>query len=181
MTLPSDCQIETATASDAEAIRAIYRPYVENSAISFEEELPSITEIQKRMQGEGGRYPWLIARDANRQILGYAYASQYRSRAAYRWSVETSVYVLKGMQRKGIARTLYEHLFKELRQRGFVHAIAVIAVPNPPSIEFHEAFGFKRLCRFPQAGFKLGQWVDVEWWWLPLRTPEANPRSPQGF
>lgn len=161
---------------DVAAILEIYRPYVENSAISFEDPCPSEAELKSRIAHTTARYPWFVAEIADR-LVGYAYATQYRARAAYQWSVETSVYLHSDFAGLGIAHTLYEQLMLELRRRGFLVAYAVVSLPNDASVEFHERFGFAKLATFPRAGFKNGAWHDAGWWRYDI-APAFTPPDP---
>lgn len=171
--------IRAATSGDATAIRDIYAPLVRDTTISFEAEPPDTDEILRRMASGAPRLPWLVA-ETECGIAGYAYATPFRGRQAYQWSVETSVYLAPPGRRRGIGRSLYQQLIAELRGLGYVRAYAGIALPNQPSIRLHEAIGFTPIGVFPAAGYKNGRWVDVGWWALALRSlpppPLAWPR-----
>jgi L-amino acid N-acyltransferase YncA len=166
-----DVRVRLATQEDAAAIRAIYAPYVEGSAISFEEDVPSVEEMAGRM--ESG-YPWVVA-EPDGAVVGYAYGSVHRARPAYRWSVEVSAYVHQDWHGRGIGRLLYAELFERLREGGFVTAFAGIALPNEASVRFHESMGFEPIGVFRNIGFKLGRWHDVGWWQRPLRELPEEP------
>jgi L-amino acid N-acyltransferase YncA len=170
-------KIHSATADDASAIRAIYAPIVESTAISFELVPPSVEEMGKRIMSTMERYPWLVATDDGR-LHGYAYATSFRVRPAYQWSVEVSAYVAEASRGRGIGRSLYDALLPELAERGFVSAFAGIALPNDASIALHEACGFMKVGIFHRAGHKLGAWHDVGWWERALREPDEVPRAP---
>ena len=159
--------IRVATADDADAILDIYRPSIEESVTSFETEVPSVEAMRARIENCLLRYPWLVCED-QQGVCGYAYAGEHHSRAAYRWTVNVSVYIAERSQRQGIARRLYEALFSILDKQGIRTVIAGISVPNPTSHAFHEALGFKKAGVFPAVGYKLGQWIDVSWWTLKL-------------
>ncbi len=146
----------------------IYRPHVESSAVSFEEEAPSVEEFAARVRGYLAQWAALVAVDGDR-VLGYAYGTRLRERAAYRWSVETTVYVASGAYRRGVGRQLYEALLPRLASAGYCNAYAAIALPNPASERLHEAVGFTRVGNLPRVGFKFGQWHDVAWYYRPLR------------
>jgi L-amino acid N-acyltransferase YncA len=169
-----------ADAGDAAAIRDIYVPIVTDTVISFEAEPPDADEIGRRMTAAPVRLPWLVAETAD-GVAGYAYAGQFRGRAAYRWSVETTVYLRESARGRGIGRRLYEHLLAELRGLGYVSAYAGIALPNEASVGLHEAVGFKPIGVFPAAGYKHGGWVDVGWWVLTLRAPPGTPAPPRAW
>ncbi|MFO1187666.1 MAG: arsinothricin resistance N-acetyltransferase ArsN1 family B [Alphaproteobacteria bacterium] len=169
--------LRLATPADAEAVRAIYAPYVEKTAISFETAVPSGDEMARRIATTLTRYPWLVWDDAGR-IVAYAYAGPYRPRAAYDWSVDVTVYVAGSVQRRGLGRRLYTALFALLVAQGFSRAHAGITLPNPASVALHEAMGFRPVGVHPAVGFKLGSWHDVGWWQRPLATPATPPGAP---
>ncbi len=161
-------QIRTATPADAAALREIYRPYVETTAISFELEVPSIEEFQRRISVAVEGWSWLVAEVDGGQV-GYAYASAHRTREAYRTSVETSAYVREDCQRQGIGSALYTQLLSELRARGFGSAFAGITLPNDASVGFHESLGFELIGVFPRVGRKFGAWHDVAWFYRSIQ------------
>jgi phosphinothricin acetyltransferase len=170
--------IRSATAADADAVLAIYAPIVELTPISFELEVPTVEEMATRISETVLSFPWLVA-ETPKGIAGYAYARPFRPRAAYRWSVETSVYVAESARGAGIARRLYDALLDGLREQGFVTAFAGITLPNPASVRLHEGVGFVQIGIFPSAGYKLGRWHDVGWWHLRLREPAPDPDEPR--
>ncbi|MGH6988050.1 MAG: arsinothricin resistance N-acetyltransferase ArsN1 family B [Caulobacteraceae bacterium] len=169
-------EVRIAEPRDASAIAAIYRPYVEETAISFEETAPDAAEMAKRMAALAKTHPFLVGEAAG-EVLGYAYASRHRERAAYRWSADVTVYVGRDAQRRGLGRTLYGELLAILRAQGFHAAFAGITLPNGASVGLHEAMGFARIATYAEVGFKLGAWRDVGWWRLGLdeRTRPAEP------
>jgi phosphinothricin acetyltransferase len=170
-------KLRDAHPGDAGAVQAIYAPAVASTPISFETEVPTVGEMAERITTTTVRFPWLVA-ELDDEVVGYAYASPFNDRAAYRWSVSTSVYVADGAQRRGVARMLYDALLPRIRTLGYVNAYAGIALPNEASVALHERFGFRRVAVFPAAGFKLGAWHDVGWWWLALvEPPPATPRD----
>ena len=160
--------VRPATEADAPAMLEIYRPYVVGSIISFEQEVPSIKEytarVGKYLAGWGG-----VVAEAKGQLLGYAYGSPHREKAAYKWSVETTVYVAQHAQRRGIGRKLYSTLIPMLADTGYCNAYAGVALPNPASVGLHTAIGFKPIGTFPRVGYKFGEWRDVAWFHLVLR------------
>jgi L-amino acid N-acyltransferase YncA len=168
--------VRAAGAADAEAIAAVYAPYVTDGYASFESSPPSSADYERRMS-ERPRLPWLVAVESG-TVLGFAYASQHRARAAYRWSVDCSVYLSEGARGRGIGRALYSVLLPEVRALGYVSVYAGIALPNAASVGLHESFGFVPVGVYRDVGFKLGQWRDVGWWHLPLREPPADPDEP---
>lgn len=166
--------IRPATPTDAAGCRAIYAPLVKETPVSFESEVPAESEFARRITSAVRDHAWLVC-DTGAGIDGYAYAVRHRSRVAYRWSVEVSVFVAPGQHRRGVGRALYTRLLDELRNRGYFNALAVIALPNPASVSFHESLGFKPAGVFPGAGFKLGRWHDVGWWSLRLHDGTPQP------
>jgi len=170
-------RIRMAQDADAEAIAAIYRPIVEGTAISFETTVPDRDEIARRVSETSQSYPWLVC-DISGEIAGYAYATRHRVRGAYRWSVDTSVYVADTHRRRGVGRGLYESLFAIIAAQGYVNAYAGIALPNPGSVGLHESMGFEKVGVYHNVGYKLGQWHDVGWWQRSLRTHEQSPDEP---
>jgi phosphinothricin acetyltransferase len=168
--------VRDATDDDAAACAAIYAPYVTETAISFEADPPSPTEMGHRIAKAQRAHAWLVLEDDG-EVVGYAYAGPYKERAAYRWSCEVSVYLALGRGRNGGGRTLYEALFDRLRARGFRTAVAGITLPNEPSEHFHRAMGFETVGTWRRIGFKHGRWRDVEWVQRPL-TDDDGPPSP---
>src|SRR3954462_15042682 len=144
--------IRMARESDAAAVAAIYRPWVERTAGSFELEAPAEGEMAARIRASGASAPWLVCEGAD-GVWGYAYASKHRDRAAYQWSVDVAVYVREDRRRNGVGRALYESLFALLRIQGFVAAHAGITQPNEASVALHEAAGFRRIGLYPEVGF----------------------------
>jgi phosphinothricin acetyltransferase len=169
--------IRLATLDDAEQVQAVYAPYC-FTPISFEVEPPSVEEMRGRLAKVLGQYPWLLCEEGG-QILGYAYATQHRQRAAYRWSVDTSVYVRQGRQRRGIGRALYTSLLAVLPLQGYVNAYAGATLPNPASVGLHEAMGFRPIGVYRQVGFKGGAWHDVAWFERPLQARPGEPPAPK--
>lgn len=169
--------IRLATLDDAEQVQAIYAPYC-HTPISFELEPPSAEEMQRRLAKVLGTYPWLVLEE-NGAVLGYVYATQHRERAAYQWSVDTTVYVRQGQQRRGVGRALYTSLLALLPLQGFVNAYAGVALPNPASVGLHEALGFLPVGVYRQVGFKCGAWHDVAWFQRPLQARPAAPGPPR--
>lgn len=170
--------IRPAAATDAASLAAIYRPYVTDTVTSFEQDPPDADEFVRRMLASP-RLPWLVA-EVGDQVVGYAYAAPHRSRAAYRWSVDCSVYLVAGCQRAGWGSRLYTSLFAELRELGYATVFAGITQPNQASVALHERLGFQPVGTYRRVGFKYGGWHDVSWWQLPLVTePAALPADPR--
>jgi L-amino acid N-acyltransferase YncA len=172
-------RIRRALPSDAAAMIEIYRPFVEGSAVSFEEAVPTPEEFGARIESGSQTHPWFAA-ELDGELVGYAYASVHRARASYRWSVEVSVYVAERSRRAGVARALYTELFDQLRGQGFVNAYAGITLPNDPSVRFHAAMGFAPIGVYERIGYKLGKWHDVGWYALRLREDD-QPSTPSLF
>jgi phosphinothricin acetyltransferase len=159
--------VRVAVASDAEAVAAIYAPYVLETVISFEEAPPSAVEMGARMAAALPMYPFLVFEEGDR-VLGYAYGSAHLPRAAYRWSANVSVYTAPDQHRRGIGTALYAELIGILRRQGFHALFAGIALPNAGSVGLHEAMGFAHLGTYREVGFKFGRWHDVGYWRLGL-------------
>lgn len=170
-----------ATAEDANQILEIYAPVVRATSISFEETPPSEAEMRARIEKLTRSHPWIVATDLKSQVVGYAYASPHRERAAYRWSVDVSVYVRDGYRGEGIGTQLYARLIEVLKQQNFFRAFAGISLPNESSIKLHEKVGFRHLGTYKNVGHKFGKWHDVGWWELALRSPELGPTEPIPF
>jgi phosphinothricin acetyltransferase len=169
--------IRTAGAArDAEACAAIYAPYVRDTPISLEQAVPTPAEMAARIQRTSKTHPWLVAENAG-HIIGYAYGSQHRERACYRWATDVAVYVDPQHQRHGAGRTLYETLMRLLAQQGYRTACAGITLPNEASVGLHEACGFRPVGIYRRIGFKLGVWWDVGWWQRTL-APDADDGTP---
>ena len=170
--------IRLANAADAAGVLAIYAPIVRDTAISFELVPPTLSEMQQRIEKTLTEFPWLVA-EAEQNVVGYAYASRHRTRAAYQWSVDVSVYVRADARGRGIARALYRALLRLLEELSYCTALAGIALPNEASVRFHEAMGFRPVGTYRNVGFKLGTWHDVGWWQRPLREYPTNPAPPR--
>ncbi len=151
--------IRTATRDDAGRIAEIYAPYVTDSAISFEETPPDAEEIARRVEAA---HVWLVD-ETDGEIRGYAYGTPWRSRHAYRYTAETTVYVAAEHHGRGVGRRLYEELLDQLATLGFVTAVAGITLPNDKSVEFHRALGFSYVGTFPKVGYKFDTWYDTGW------------------
>lgn len=169
-------------ARDAAACAVVYGPYVRDTVISFEDEAPSEAEMRRRIEATCARYPWLVAEEEGR-VVGYAYASQHRTRAAYRWAVDVAIYLDSGQHRRGIGRALYEALFERLTGQSFRMACAGITLPNPASVALHEKLGFQVVGTYRQIGWKAGHWHDVSWYQRQLisgagHEPPDEPSAP---
>ena len=154
--------IRLATLSDAATLLAIYAPYVENTAINFEYEVPTIEDFATRIEKTLERYPYLVAEEDG-VVLGYAYASTYYARASYDWAVELSVYVSLDARGQGVGTKLYDALEDLLDQMGYVHFLACISLPNEDSIAFHTKRNYQQVAHFPKIGYKFERWHDIVW------------------
>src|SRR5436305_11600961 len=165
-------------ATDAAACAAIYAPFVESTAVSFEERVPSETEFAERIERITRTHPWLVA-EVDGEVVGYAYATPHRDRAAYRWAADVTVYVAEAYRRKSIARALYQALFELLTRQGFHVACGGVTLPNDASVGLHEALGFKPVGVYRRIGWKAGAWHDVAWFQRELTAPsDGKPPEP---
>jgi phosphinothricin acetyltransferase len=172
-------RIRAATPDDAAALAEIYAPFVTGSHISFETEPPDSVEMRSRMEAGGALYPWLVAEAESGEVAGYAYAARFRPREAYRFAVETSVYLRTGAESRGFGIRLYAALLAILEAQRFSQAIAAIALPNDSSVRLHERLGFRRAGIYSQVGYKLGRWWDVGLWQRPLAAAGDPPAELQ--
>lgn len=166
--------LRQATVSDARQLLSIYAPYVTDTTVTFEYDVPSIDNFIFRISSTLQTYPYYVAL-ADGEIVGYTYASPFRTRAAYNWVVETTIYIKQDLRGSGIGTMLYSALEKTLREQGVLTMVACIAYPNPPSIAFHEATGFQKVGHFSKSGYKLGRWVDVVWMEKHIGSHNENP------
>jgi L-amino acid N-acyltransferase YncA len=164
----TDVIVRSASAADAETIARIYNYYIQNTVITFEEEPVSAQVMATRVaEVQGLSLPWLVA-EVDNATVGYAYATKWKARSAYRYTVETTIYLEHGCEGRGIGAALYSGLVSILRQLGIHVAIGGAALPNEASAALHEKLGFEHVATFPQVGFKHGRWVDVAYWQLVL-------------
>ena len=163
--------IRPVSVSDAEELLAIYAPYVENTAVSFEYEVPTAEEFKNRIETISARLPYLAAVDEKGTILGYAYAAPFKTRKAYDWSVEATIYLRSDCRRMGLGKALYGELERRLKEIGILNMNACIAYPTTDedahltfdSPRFHEKMGFAPVGTFHQSGYKFGTWYDMIW------------------
>jgi phosphinothricin acetyltransferase len=174
--MPDGLLIRSATEADAAALADIYRPYVEDTAISFETVAPTAAELAGRVRKVLAGWVWLVA-EMDGACAGYAYGTSHRERAAYRWSVETSVYIGGGFKRRGVGRALYTELLDRLSRLGLCHAFAGITMPNEPSVALHRSLGFEPIGVFRSVGWKHGAWHDVAWLQRRLRDGPPGDRA----
>lgn len=169
-----DIEIRPATTADAARICAIYNPYVEATTITFEEVPVSEAEMAGRIDAvHADGLPWLVlCRDG--EVIGYAYATKWRARPAYRYAVESTVYLAGGASGSGHGERLYRHLLDALRSLGLHTVIGGIAQPNGRSVALHERLGFTKVAHFAEVGFKLDRWVDVAYWQLALSASPSH-------
>lgn len=165
-----------ATAQDAQAILDIYRPYVEQTAITFECTLPTLEEFARRIEGIIEEYPYIVCEE-NGQIIGYAYAHRQMEREAYGWNAELSVYVNKNHLRCGIGKALYGCLLQILPLQGVTNVYGGVTLPNPNSEKLHESFGFQRLGVYHSTGYKCGEWHDVVWFEKQIGPYSSKPQA----
>ena len=184
MEIMNEIKIRSASVNDAEALLKIYSYYVENTAISFEWEVPSLEEFKGRIENTLKKYPYIVAENEETgEILGYAYTSTFKARAAYDWSVESSIYVKKDCRKMGIGRLLLEELERLSKKQGVLNINACIASTDKEdeyltnaSIHFHEKMGYKMVGKFHDSGFKFNRWYDMVWMEKMLGEHTANPK-----
>ncbi|HEY7025185.1 MAG TPA: GNAT family N-acetyltransferase [Candidatus Limnocylindrales bacterium] len=163
--------------TDAARVAEIYRPYVEDSIISFEEVAPSAAAMAQRIAGALELAPWLVAEEEGR-VIGYAYAARHRDRAGYRWSVDLTAYVDSEFRGRGVGKALYGALLPTLRRQRFVNAYAGIGLPNDASVALHRSIGMSLIGVYERVGWKLGSWVDVAWYGMYLSEAARGKSAP---
>lgn len=176
----SKVRIRVATPKDGAALLNIYKWYIENTAVTFETEVPSVEEFERRIENTLVRFPWLVC-EIDGAVAGYAYASKHRERAAYQWSADLSIYVDAKFHRKHIATALYQVSVETLRLQGYYTAFAGVTTPNPKSEAFHADYGFDTVGVFENVGYKLGQWWGVKWFKYALTDYQKVPSTPKAF
>ncbi|MDD3369626.1 MAG: GNAT family N-acetyltransferase [Lachnospiraceae bacterium] len=159
----SSFTIRMATIQDVPSLLAIYEPYVLHTEVTFEYDVPTLQDFASRVESTLEKFPYLVCCNADGKIFGYAYASSFKGRAAYNWSVETSIYVDQNCHHKGIGKILYDALEDILKKQQIRNVCACIAYPNPDSVAFHEYFGYQTVAHFHHSGFKHGKWLDMIW------------------
>lgn len=182
-----EINIRVADVSDAEELLKIYEPYVKNTAITFEYDVPSIEEFRERIANTLKKYPYLVAK-LNGTIVGYAYAGSFHSRAAYQWGVETSIYVKKGMRGNGIGKALYTELENVLKKMGVLNLNACIASPDREdeyltndSEKFHQTMGFHKVAESHMCGHKFSRWYNIIWMEKMIGEHTSNPMPVKAF
>lgn len=176
----SEYNIRLIKSEDAETVLAIYAPYILNSNISFEYEVPSLDEFKHRIETVTKDYPWLVCEHEG-GIIGYAYGGQHRARTAYKWSVESAIYMAEDHCGKGAGKLLYQELFKLLKEQGFVNVFAGMTLPNEKSVRLHTACGFAMIGVFKNIGYKNNQWHDVQWMQLDLAGHRSDMELPKAI
>lgn len=166
--------IRLARADDALGIQSIYAPFVKDTAISFETEIPSLQDMAHRIDTILRTHAWLVC-EHHGQVIGYAYGGPHRARAAYNRATEVSVYVDANHYRKGVARGLYSALLNVLAKQGYCTALAGMTLPNELSVAFHRTMGFTPFARYEDIGYKFGKWHTTEWWRRPTGAPTSPP------
>ncbi|AEH35939.1 GNAT family N-acetyltransferase [Halopiger xanaduensis] len=178
--MESRSRIRVATPDDAAAVRDIYAPFCESTAVTFEETPPTAAEVAERIESTLEEYPWLVC-EIDGEVAGYAYAHRLRERRAYDWVVELSIYVAEDARQSGVGRALYESLFAVLERQGIRDAYAVTTLPNPETVGFHEKMGFERVGDFPAVGYTEDEWRDVAWWRRSIGEKGDAPDRPRSF
>lgn len=173
-------RIRLANKSDIVSLLHIYAPYVTDTVITFEYEVPTISEFEKRLSNIQKKYPWLVC-EINDNIVGYAYASDFREREAYDWSVDFSVYINPQYHRKNIGKALYFSLSELLKLQGYCNIYAGVTIPNIKSESLHESFGFTPIGIYQNVGYKFGSWHDVRWYALKIKEHIQSPIKPITF
>ena len=173
----TDACVRPARADDAGAVQRIYAPIVERTAISFELVAPTVAEVADRMRAVTRSLPWLVA-ECDGDVVGYAYAGRHAERAAYRWSVDVSIYLSESARGQRIGTRLYTSLFEELGTLGYVSAYAGITLPNAASVALHESMGFDAVGTLPNVGYKFETWHTVGWWYRALVPLPGRPADP---
>lgn len=171
-------KIRLANEDDSASLLEVYGPFIANTSITFEYEIPSIDVFKERIKNISMTYPWLVC-EVNGKVVGYAYASKHRDRAAYQWSVDFAIYVDPKHHRNYIAKALYTALIKILKAQGYYNAYAGITLPNEKSQGFHESFGFALIGLYHNVGYKFGKWHDVGWFELKLAEHSQEPAMPR--
>lgn len=156
-------QIRSCTPQDIPSICTIYNHYIEHTVITFEEVPVTTVQMQERVATIMQTYPWLVC-EVDGEILGYAYASKWKDRSAYKYTAEVTIYLHHEKTRSGAGSALYAELIDQLAQRGMHRLLACIALPNSASERLHEKFGFRKAADFPEVGFKFNRWIDIGYW-----------------
>lgn len=173
-------KVRAAQVEDGAAVSGIYGPYVRDTAVSFEADAPTAVAMAERISSTLPTHPWLVA-ERDGTVVGFTYGGKHSQRAAYRWTVDVTVYVSDGERRSGVGCRLYGALLTTLRMQGFRSAFSEIVLPNAGSVRLHETMGFKHLGVHKDIGHKLGRWHDIGYWRLGLSEGSAPPEEPMPF
>jgi phosphinothricin acetyltransferase len=176
----SERRIRMATLDDAPAIVAIYEPYILNTAITFEYDPVPVEVYRKRMETVLQQFPWLVCEEEG-VIVGYAYCSRFKERAAFDWDCECSVYIDEKAHRRGIATELYRKLFELITQQGYYNIYALITYSHNSSVELHKKFGFTEVGVYQKTGYKMGQWWDLLVLEKRIHSFEETPQKPRSI
>lgn len=167
-------EVRDAVAEDMSQVCDIVNHFIETSWFNFRTQAQTSAEWLSEWERYRRDYPWLVAEERD-EIIGVAYAAPFKLREAYHWCAEVTVYVSAKCHRKGVGRALYQKLIPTLQEQGYHTVVALIALPNPPSVAFHEAFGFQPASKLRHVGFKLGEWHDIGFWQLILTDVDEEP------
>lgn len=173
-------RIRLATKNDCTSILEIYAPFVTDTTVTFEYEVPTIEDFEKRIINTQKKYLWLVC-EIEDKIVGYAYAHEFMDREAYDWSVICSIYINPEYQGKRIGKALYFSLLELLKLQGFYNAYACITASNTKSERFHEAFDFTQVGIHPNAGYKFGKWLDIKWYGVNITKYHLSPNKPKAI
>lgn len=176
--MQNEKKIRLATEDDSDSILKIYAPYITDTVITFEYQVPTGAEFRERMADIQKDYPWLVC-EIDNVIAGYAYASRFHEREAYKWSVDFSIYIKPEYHGKHIGKALYFALLELLKLQGFCNAYALVTLPNRKSESLHESFGFKTTGVCHDVGYKFGSWHDVKWFELKFNEHSPTPAKPK--
>jgi phosphinothricin acetyltransferase len=171
-------KIRIASTKDTASILEIYEPFITDTSITFEFDVPTESDFKERISNIQKKYPWIVC-EIDGNIAGYAYASSYNERAAYDWSVDLSIYINPSYQKKKIGKSLYYALLEILKLQGFCNAVSLVTVPNENSEKLHKSFGFKEIGVFENIGFKFEEWKDVRWLGLKIQEYPECPLKPK--
>lgn len=166
--MTTNLHIREVQLADAEAICSIYNHYIATSIVTFDEEAQTVDQWLQKIRLIQETHPFLVATDDKNALVAYAYANIWKTRKAYRYTIESSIYLHPEAMGKGIGKQLYSALFDDLRNRGFKRVLAGISLPNPQSVGFHESCGFQHQGTLLEVGKKFGRWIDVGYWGLNL-------------
>ncbi len=166
-----------ANEEDAGDILKIYEPYVKNTTISFEYDVPSLEEFKERISHITSYFPYIVC-EYGREIIGYAYASKFNERAAYQWNVELSIYIKENFTGYGLGKRMYKIIMDILKLQNIKNAYSRVAASNIESEKLHENFGFNKISVFKNTGYKLGKWIDLIWYVKDISEGETAPNPP---